>query len=125
VCIRLGIYFLWHWAQVLGQRPDLSVCASCAREVSREKPLWYSVRDEALYCENCGRLADSSNPTDSLSWFRLGPGARLWLKEISSLPPSSLTRISLDAQSLEQAKALTKAVLAGALGKRLNTWDLI
>ena len=28
---RLGVYFLWHWAQVLGERPELSACVSSFR----------------------------------------------------------------------------------------------
>ena len=80
LCSRLGVYFLWHWADLLGVRPELS----------------------------------------SLS---LGNGARLWLNEISSLPPAALARVSLDTVSLEQAREVSKAILADALGKRLATWE--
>jgi len=122
LCSRIGVYFLWHWAHVLGVRPDLSACASCG--VTHDGALWYSLNKEAFLCENCGRNESlSPAPPDPLSLIRLGPGARLWLNEIESLPPAALVRISLDNASLEQARTLSKAVLAGALGKRLATWE--
>ena len=124
-CSRIGIYFLWYWAGILGIRPDLSVCASCAREIKRDESLLYSLSKETLLCENCmqRQKADLSAPADSGAWLRLGPGARLWLNEIVSVPPTALVRVSLDTVSQEQANVFTKAVLAGALGKRLPTWD--
>jgi DNA repair protein RecO (recombination protein O) len=114
-CPRIAAYFLWRWAQILGVKPDLSVCASCACEVKREELIWYSARKEALFCEKCAKDGDSL--------LRLSPGGRLWLKGIESLPPAALERVSLDTLSLEQARALSQAVLAAVLGKRLATWD--
>ena len=112
---RLGVYFLWQWAGILGSRPDLSACASC--EASKIETLWYSAKTETLLCENC---KNNESPESS---FRLGPGAVQWLKTTGPLAPQALARISLDTPSLEQARAFTKAVMAAALGKRLSTWD--
>ena len=123
LCSRLGIYFLWHWAGVLGSRPELSACASCAREAKRDEALWYSAANEALFCENCARESSPGFETARPSLIRLCPGARLWLSGIESLPPSALARVTLDTPSLEQARTFSKVVLAGALGKRLATWD--
>jgi DNA repair protein RecO (recombination protein O) len=114
-CPRIAIYFFWHWAQLLGVKPDLLACASCPCESKREDVLWYSARKEALFCEKCAKN------TDSL--LRVGGGARLWLKEIESLTPAALERVILDELSLEQAKALSQAVLTGALGRKLPTWN--
>ena len=122
LCSRLGVYFLWHWADVLGVRPDLSFCVVCACEVRREQALWYSASNEALFCENCARKENLSQ-AKALSAVRLGPGARLWLSGIQSLPPAALARVTLDSPSMEQAKALSKTVLARALEKRLPTWE--
>jgi len=118
-CSRIAIYFLWHWAHILGIKPDLSACASCSCEAKREDVLWYSARKEALLCEKCS--INIKEDTDSL--LRVGCGARLWLKEIESLPPAALERVTLDGLSLEQAKALSQAVLTAALGRRLPTWN--
>jgi DNA repair protein RecO (recombination protein O) len=114
VCPRLAVYFFWHWAQILGVKPELSACASCSCEVQREDVLWYFVKKEALYCEKCAGNTDT--------FLRLGAGARLWLKEIESLHPTAVERVTLDYSSMEQAKALSQAVLAAALGRRLPTW---
>ena len=115
LCSRLGVYFLWHWSGVLGVRPELGICASCFCEMRREETLCYSAGN--LSCENCVRK--EAPP----SVIRISPGARLWLTGIESLPPSALARVTLDAPSLEQARALSKAVLAGALERRLATWE--
>jgi DNA repair protein RecO (recombination protein O) len=115
-CSVIAVYFLWHWAQILGVRPEISVCASCGREGT----LWYSTRKEALLCEKCKPNTDTA--------IRLAPSGLLWLKGIEPLSPLALERVSqdkwaVDAASLEQVKALAMAVLASALGKRLPTWD--
>lgn len=140
-CRGLAVYFLWYWAQILGVRPDLSVCATCGGEgrscsgtceAEREgvlstgpqgevsRVLWYSARKEALFCEKCVR-----NYTDREPLLRLGPGGLNWLREIEALPPSAIAEQNLDKSSLEQAKALSEAVLTRVFGKRLNTWDEI
>jgi DNA repair protein RecO (recombination protein O) len=121
VCPRLAVYFFWHWASLLGVKPELSACASCSCEARREDVLWYFARKEALFCEKCSIEGAGKGNTDSL--LRLGGGARLWLKEIESLPPAAVERVTLDNPSLEQAKAISQAVLAAALGKRLPTWN--
>jgi DNA repair protein RecO (recombination protein O) len=118
-CPRIAIYFLWHWAHILGVRPDLSTCASCSCEAKREDVLWYFARKEVLLCEKCSTgIKEDFSPL-----LRAGCGARLWLKEIESLPPAALERVTLDEPSLEQAKALSQAILAAALGRRLPTWN--
>ena len=122
LCSRLGVYFLWHWSDILGVRPSLLACASCISEVPRDKALWYSAANEALFCEDCAQQ-ESSSPASQRSVIRLGPGARLWLNGIESLSPDALARVTLDNPSLEQAKALSKTVLARALEKRLPTWE--
>jgi len=129
-CSRLGVYFLWHWADILGVRPELpggedrplkaaaSACCSCDAEARRESALWYAAGSQALFCENCAQKA-------SPPLIRLCPGARLWLNKIESLSAAALARVTLDGPSLEQARTLSKAVLAGALERRLATWENI
>ena len=119
-CPRIAIYFYWHWAQILGVKPDLSACACCSCEAKREDVLLYSARKEALLCEKCS-INTGKEDTDSL--LRLGGGARLWLKEIESIHPAALERVTLDDIAFEQAKALSQTVLAAALGRRLPTWS--
>ena len=117
-CSRIAIYFLWYWAQLLGAGPELEF--SCACEAKRDGILWYSVRKEAFFCENCIQNSEESGFS-----YPVGPGAVAWLKRIGSLSPAELARVTLDTPSLIQAKALSQAVMTGALGKRLATWDEI
>jgi DNA repair protein RecO (recombination protein O) len=119
-CSRIAVYFVWHWARILGAAIDLSACASCACEAAQDEVLWYNPREEALFCERCARRDGAEGQ------LRIESGGRHRLKEIEALPPEALTASgawSADGTSLEQAKALVKAVLGAALGKRLPTWD--
>ena len=121
----------------MGMGQELGACSSCACEVKRDEVLWYSIRKEAFFCEKCMRLRRGGPEADSS--FRIGPAARKLLGEIESLDPAALGAAKADQLSggefrdgtskdgtfLEQAKALSKAVLAAALGKRLPSWDVI
>ena len=82
---RIGLYFLWHWAGILGLRHEFSLNQQTA--------------------------------------VNLDPGAVQWLKKIDTLPASGIINISLDPPSFLQAKNYCQAILAGALGKSLYTWD--
>ena len=108
-CSRIGIYFLWYWANLLGVRPDLSAHASDASDVSG--------------ASDVGGVGEEFSAASGGAPVPLGPGARLWLNKISSLPPSSLVRVTLDNVSLKQAGSFTKALLAEVLGRQLPTWE--
>jgi len=122
LCCRLGVYFLWHWAEILGVRPDLATCTLCARAVPREQALIFLAASEGLFCEHC---AHRENPSPTTSRIRVDGGARLWLGGIENLPPEAIARVTLDNTSLHQAKSLSKAILARTLEKWLSTWDSI
>ena len=127
-CSRLGVFFLWHWAEILGLRPDLGFCAVCGKDVGRSRTsersrsnesadtLWYSAAKDGLCCDNCRKI-------DAGSWLRVDPGARLWLARVETLSAEDVERVSLDVPSFEQARSLSIAILAEALGKTLPTWD--
>jgi len=124
LCTRLGVYFLWHWADILGIRPDLAACAACGNQTPRNEPLHFHAANQALLCGDCSQGEDEYSPPPSRRQpIKVSPGARLWLGGIENLPPESLARFTLDNTSLEQAKTLSKAVLTQAFEKRLPTWD--
>ena len=97
-CSRIAVYFLWHLIQLLGLGPELPALNTC------------EPRHDGVLCK----------VTD--------PNAIAWLKKIESLAPAALIKLtadhwSIDASTLDQAKTLSKAVLAEALGRKLQTWD--
>jgi len=55
--------------------------------------------------------------------LKLNPGCRRWLAAVEPVDPSFLYRYSMDSKSLNEAKALTTAVITAALGKRLASWE--
>jgi DNA repair protein RecO (recombination protein O) len=87
-CPRILIHFLWNWADLLGIRPDLHHCSSCACEVPRDGVLWYDMREDALLCQDC----------TTGGGITIGGGARLWLSAVEDLEAPALNRISLDEE---------------------------
>ena len=117
LCPRLLVHFLWRWTQFLGIQPYLECCASCGQ--GGDASLWYSSRESAVLCINC--ITDSSEQTNSM--LKLNPGCRRWFAAVEQIEPSFLYRYSMDNKSFHEAKSLITSVMAGALGKRLASWD--
>jgi DNA repair protein RecO (recombination protein O) len=125
---RMVIHFLWNWADILGFRPDLTRCASCGKIYAGENGVvWYSRREGSIICPACAGLsADEAAlvaPDLAADFLPVGPGTRRWFATAENLRAAMLTRFTMDKASEAEAKALATAVLAGALGKRLSTWD--
>jgi DNA repair protein RecO (recombination protein O) len=136
LCSRLLVHFLWRWAEFLGLQPDLDNCSVCGagapkephtaarrhgghgEELSIEKNnlLWFNSRENAVFCESC--IGEQRG-----SLIQLNAGCRRWLSVVRALEPSQLHRYSMDSKCFSEAKALTAAIMTGALGKRLAIWD--
>jgi len=82
----------------------------------------FSAREHIALCGNCARIGASSGETSS-DFIHINLGCQRWLAAVQRLEPSELHRYSLDNKSFNEAKALVTAVMAGALGKRLASWD--
>jgi DNA repair protein RecO (recombination protein O) len=119
---RIGIHFLWNWAEILGVRPPLDRCASCACEAGPDEVLYYAPGDGSLHCASCGGLTVKGPRSGPPALIPLGSGARRWLMAVEALDPALLARYTLEGESLRQAKTLATAILGGALGKRLQSW---
>ena len=106
-CPRLLGSFMWNWAGLLGQKPSLERCSSCACEPHGDEVLWF-IREEGLLCDNCIRRASGQGGYTGLM---LGPGARRWLCAVEGRPPACVFRTNLDAPSLAEAEDLVRALL--------------
>ena len=124
MCERILVYFFWRWADILGLQPDLAHCASCGT-APPETPFWYSVREGDMRCAACTSAGGDGTPADRGGLLLAGPGCRRWLAAINALSPALLNRYTLDGKSFREARALTMAILAEALGKRPASWDMI
>jgi DNA repair protein RecO (recombination protein O) len=124
LCERLFVYFLWRWAVFLGLQPELESCVCCGKAAARDSPLQYSPREGGMLCAACsgGGNKAMAVPGGLLS---AGPGCRRWLAALNRLAPSLLGRYTTDSKSFREAGALTRAILAEALGKRLGSWDIL
>jgi DNA repair protein RecO (recombination protein O) len=124
-CRRVILHFLWNWAEVLGQRADIGLCASCACEAPEDGLLWYSLRDGTFVCPSCAALpaADDAPERETAGYLPVRPGVRRWLAAVQGQTPACLGRFTMDKIVEREAKALVTAIMAGALGKRLPAWD--
>ena len=119
MCARLLAHFLWRWADLLGIQPDLNCCTAC-ENTPADSPLWFSPSENSVYCANCREMGTGEHISNLL---KLNPGCRRWLTATGKLEPSLLYRYSMDNKSFNEVKSLVTAVIAGALGKRLASWD--
>ncbi|MDR1374394.1 MAG: recombination protein O N-terminal domain-containing protein [Treponema sp.] len=145
-CGRILIRFLWNWVELLGQRPELNRCASCgnvpggkACEAGGDGLLWYSPREGILLCPSCAGNGVTNGAGDrwedrfgnretedirqGMGLLPVGPGTRRWLNAVGELDPALSIRYTLDRAAGAEAKALVMAVLTGAFGRRLASWD--
>ncbi|MCL2184827.1 MAG: DNA repair protein RecO [Treponema sp.] len=122
LCGRLLVHFLWRWAGLLGIQPHVDCCAACGKESGGI--LVFNVHEGALVCAACAAEASLDKAVKtSKNDVKLNPGCRRWLSAVGELDASFLHRYSMDNKSFSEAKALVCAVITGALGKRLASWD--
>ena len=123
-CGRILPWFLWQWADFLGLRPEFAHCCHCGKSVPNGGMVWFSPREGGALCDVCQRAASADGrPAQSAGFVEVGPGCRLWLETVRRLSPARLKRYTLDAKSFREVKALTTAIIAGTLGRRLASWD--
>lgn len=119
LCARLLIHFLWRWAGFLGIQPHLENCAACGKDasdnVAGDSTLWFKAQEDAAFCAACS--------SEQSGLLQINPGCRRWLSAVSTLESAQVHRYSMDNKSFNEAKALTAAILTGAIGKKLNSWD--
>ena len=120
-CSRVSVFFYWRWAGFLGLAPSLDYCASCGGQSAENAALWYSPRESGMLCDACVPVMRREGEVSGL--LPAGPGCRHWLKTVQPLSPGRIGRYIMDKKSFQEARSLTTAILAEALGRRLASWD--
>jgi len=114
-CARILLCFLWQWAGFLGIRPEFEHCSFCGEPLPADAMTYFAPREGGIICAAC------SGGGQGL--VEAGPGCRHWLETVRPLSPAQISRYTLDGKSFREAKALTTAILAETLGRRLASWD--
>jgi len=111
-CARIVLWFLWQWTDFLGLRPEFDTsCCLCGNPAPRR----YSVSEGGMVCDSCSG--------GSSGFVEAGSGCCHWLETTRRINPDQLVRHTLDKKSFREAKALATAILAEAIGKRLEGWE--
>jgi DNA repair protein RecO (recombination protein O) len=110
-CARIVLWFLWQWTDFLGLRPEFDTCSLCGKPA----PHKYSVRDGWMICDSCS--GGAAGLVDA------GPGCSHWLGTTLRIHPDQIVRYTLDKKSFREAMSLATAILAEAIGKRLESWE--
>ena len=118
-CARILVYFFWQWAGLLGLQPELERCASCGNAAGGLAR--YSAREGGMLCADCAGSDGDTRGQGGL--VPVHSGCRRWLAAVTPLPPSQIGAYTMDALSFREAKTLTEAILAEALGRRPASWD--
>ncbi len=111
---RIFCQFLWNWNDLIGEKPPLGECSLCGLAFPPGESALYAPVEGALLCPECavGHTGVS-----------LSAGARKWLAAAERVPPAEIGRWTLDAPSLHEVRTLAVLVMAGQLGRRLESWD--
>lgn len=112
--------FLLLWAELLGAVPELDRCGSCACMPSADGVLYYSRTEGAIVCAECAAPLLRSAAGDLSA---LGPGARRWISAVAGMSAAEALRYGMDGRSSSQVQAFATELLAGALGRRLSSWE--
>jgi len=110
-CARIVLWFLWQWTDFLGLRPEFDMCSLCGKPA----PHRYSIREGGMLCDSCSGVA--AGLVDA------GPGCLHWLETTLRIHPDQIVRHTLDKISFREAMSLATAILAEAIGKRLESWE--
>jgi len=109
-CSRIVLWFLWQWTDFLGLRPEFGACSICGKPSPRR----YSIREGSMVCPSCSQ--------GTASFVEAGPGCCHWLETTRPLGADQIVRHTLDKISFREAMSLATAILASAIGKRLESW---
>lgn len=112
--------FLLLWAELLGAVPELDRCCRCACTPREDEVLYYSRIEGALVCAECAAPLLRSAAEDLIS---LGPGARRWISAAARLSAAEALRYGMDGRSSSQVQSFATELLAGALGRKLPSWE--
>jgi DNA repair protein RecO (recombination protein O) len=127
-CGRIFLHFLWNWAGILGVRFDVNACAVCGRNTAVEPvageavaggACFYSGAESGLLCPDCARRTATST-----LWLPLNADACAWLKAACERPVTAAV-LPLSGASFRQIRAVCTEMVAGSLGYRPDSWDLV
>jgi len=118
-CARIVLWFLWQWTDFLGLRPEFDTCSLCGKPA----PDRYSIREGGMVCDSCSGGSSGLATGGACGLVEAGPGCCHWLETTRKIHPDQLVRYTLDKKSFREAKVLATAILAEAIGKRLEGWE--
>ncbi|MCL1992828.1 MAG: DNA repair protein RecO C-terminal domain-containing protein [Spirochaetes bacterium] len=128
-CRHILLCFFFNWADFLGILPGLDFCGKCGKKDDFAAALWYDAREGEILCPSCkdaSCVGGGEDPRQG-SLLRLGPGCRRWFAAVRRLSPqielSKPASIAMDNKSSAEAKAFACALIEGAVGRRLSSWD--
>jgi len=117
-CARIVLWFLWQWTDFLGLRPEFDTCVLCGKPA----PRGYSIREGGMVCDSCSAGSAGLATGGACGLVEAGPGCRHWLETTRQIHPAQIVRHTLDKKSFSEARVLATAILAEAIGKRLDSW---
>ncbi len=107
----LSVQVLLRFLDLLGQRPDVEHCASCASELDVRSGAYLSREEQVLVCVQCAQ------PTA----LHLPAGALRYLQSTLQMPLAAALRVGLEERSLRVLKETLYFLVQAVLETNLNT----
>jgi recombinational DNA repair protein (RecF pathway) len=100
----------------------MNYCGGCGSPCAQDEHVSYSTYDGNMLCSRCSGIHQHDQQASRLI---LSLGARRWLTVTGPLNPESVIRYKMDNAVLKQVKIFVTHLLSAALGRRLQSWDLV
>ena len=100
---------------VLGYRPDFSVCQSCGTSQAEDKEVFFDVRSGTITCRNCSGGQGSSGRI-------LAPGTTKMIRAVQHQPVSRLSRFKPSGAVLDQMLDCSHRYSRNLFQRDIHSW---
>lgn len=110
--------FMIKFFDVLGYRPDFSVCQGCGTNPAEDKAVFFNVQSGTITCRNCSGSQGSGGRL-------LAPGTTKMIMAVQQQPVSRLSRFKPSGAVLEQMLDCSRRYSLNLFQRDIHSWRAI
>ncbi len=116
--IRTLILFHIKLFDILGYRPDLSVCSICGMPPAGREKIRFSISGSCIICSKCSKHKGSAEIPVSLSTLKL-------MQKTQDLPLTKLSRLCFSQTSSKEATNIVRQYSSYLLQRDIQSWNFL